>query len=62
MCLSCGCHLPLDNHGDPRHITLGDLVDASQAAGVTVWQAAKNIKDTTKEVTGGKPKGSDGRQ
>lgn len=58
MCLTCGCHHPIDDHGDPRHITLGDLVAAAQAAGITVKQAAKNLKDTTKEVTGGKSKES----
>jgi hypothetical protein len=40
MCLSCGCvlagtGLPDDDHGDPRQITLSDLVAAADANGVS---------------------------
>lgn len=48
MCLSCGCGLPNEDHGDDRHLTHGDLVRAAQAAGVTPKQALKNMRKTLK--------------
>lgn len=46
MCMTCGCGRPLDGHGDERHIVLDQLVAAARAAGITVDQAAANIRDT----------------
>jgi hypothetical protein len=46
MCLSCGCERPNDSHGDARHITLGDLKEAAQAAKISVDDAADNIAHT----------------
>ena len=43
MCLSCGCQIPADDHGDPRNITLATLAAAADAAGITLTQAAENI-------------------
>lgn len=43
MCVSCGCDEPESDHGDPRHITLAQLEEAAQAAGITPQQAAENI-------------------
>ena len=50
MCLSCGCHKPMDDHGDPAHITLGGLADAARAAGISPAQAADNIVDTIADM------------
>ena len=56
MCLSCGCGEPNEDHGDPRHITLGKLEEAAQAGDITPEQAAQNI------VEGLESSGSGGTQ
>lgn len=47
MCISCGCVLsggsPTDDHDDEHNLTIGDLVAAANAAGVTLDQVAANI-------------------
>lgn len=43
MCLTCGCGVGFDDHGDPRHITDADLAAAADAAGITPAAAAGNI-------------------
>lgn len=45
ICLSCGCHLPPDDHDDPRSITIAVLQAAADAAGITAVEAARNIHD-----------------
>ena len=55
MCLSCGCHLPNTDHGDPAHITLARLMDAGKAAGIDAMQAAENIIETMDELVGETP-------
>lgn len=47
-CLTCGCHMPDNEHDDPRHITLHDLQDAAEAAEITTREAVENIVDTTR--------------
>lgn len=42
MCLTCGCNLPMNDHGDKRNITLGDFVQAANAAKITLMQAMIN--------------------
>ena len=44
MCLSCGCGVPEDDHGNPSSITIDDLRKAAESDGLTVEQAADNIK------------------
>ena len=44
MCLSCGCGEPNEGHGNPANITYDDLVKAADSEGITVEQAADNIK------------------
>ena len=44
MCLSCGCGEPEADHGDSRHITLEDLRQAAEAAGIDQEEAARNIE------------------
>lgn len=52
MCMSCGCHLPNVSHGDNRHITLAELNDAADAAGIDPLEAAVNIIVTMEEMVG----------
>jgi hypothetical protein len=44
VCVSCGCGLPHDDHGDPRNITIERLKEAAEAANETVDCAAHNIE------------------
>ena len=46
MCLSCGCGDCFNDHGDPRNITLGGLAAAADAAGISIRQAAANLRGT----------------
>ena len=46
MCVSCGCGVPRAAHGDDRHITLDDLEAAARAAGVTVEDVLRNIRES----------------
>lgn len=50
MCLSCGCHLPTNEHHDPRHFTVTDLKAAADAAGISPVEAANNIADTVADM------------
>ena len=44
MCLSCGCGEPNEAHGNDANITLDDLKKAAESEGISVEQAADNIK------------------
>jgi hypothetical protein len=44
MCLSCGCGEPHENHGNEDNITYEDLKKAADSEGITIEQAADNIK------------------
>jgi hypothetical protein len=33
MCISCGCMMPDDNHGDERYIVMQDIVEAADLKG-----------------------------
>ena len=44
MCLSCGCGEPNESHGNDSNITYEDLQKAAQSEGITIEQAADNIK------------------
>jgi hypothetical protein len=59
MCVSCGCGEMHDDHGDPRHLTIEDLEQAAQAAGLTVEQVVQNIQ-TSASRTASRP--SSGRR
>ena len=52
MCLSCGCGNPNKDYGDNRHITMKDVDQAAQAAGVTRDQAVQNIVNTVAQGQG----------
>ncbi|MGH2448014.1 MAG: hypothetical protein ACRDFS_05360 [Chloroflexota bacterium] len=44
MCASCGCGELNNDHGDPKNITIEMLQQAAEAGGVTVKEAAENIR------------------
>jgi hypothetical protein len=44
MCISCGCGIPEDSHGDERNITLSDLRAAAEAARISMFQLAGNLQ------------------
>jgi hypothetical protein len=46
MCLTCGCGILEDDHGDERHIKYSDLKAAADAAGVSVEEAVNNFNQT----------------
>jgi hypothetical protein len=47
MCMSCGCGEPNAAHGDDRHITLEDLEEAAEAAGITLEEVLRNLQAAT---------------
>jgi hypothetical protein len=50
MCLTCGCGVLNDNHGDDRHITYDDLKTAAEAAEIPVDEAVRNFEETVKKA------------
>jgi hypothetical protein len=50
MCLTCGCGVPNDDHGDDRHITYNDLKTAAEAAEIEVDEAVRNFEETVKKA------------
>jgi len=50
MCMTCGCALPKDDHGDPRNITEQDLYQAAQAAAIRPEQAAQNFMNACQQL------------
>lgn len=50
MCLTCGCGVPNDDHGDDRNITYADLVTAAEAAEIEVDEAVRNFQETVKKA------------
>lgn len=58
MCVSCGCGMVNEDHGDPRHITLSNLEAAAEAAGTAVEEVVRNIEEAASaigEEEGGRP-------
>ena len=45
MCMTCGCRDWDNDHGDPKNITYRRLVDAAEAGGVTVEEAAAHLSE-----------------
>ncbi len=45
MCMSCGCQEYSDDHGDERNITMEDLEQAAEAAGIDVQSVVRNIQE-----------------
>jgi hypothetical protein len=62
MCVSCGCNVPNDDHGDERNITLNDLQEAGQAAGIPLDDVLRNIEEAELNQGDGKAKAMSERQ
>jgi hypothetical protein len=45
MCMTCGCREWDNDHGDQKNITYRRLVDAAEAGGVTVEEAAEHLRE-----------------
>ncbi len=45
MCMTCGCSEWDNDHGDPKNITYHRLVDAAEAGGVTIEEAARHLHE-----------------
>jgi hypothetical protein len=46
MCLTCGCGLPHDNHGNPDYLTIEQLEKSARADNMTLGEAVKNLVET----------------
>jgi hypothetical protein len=60
--MSCGCGEPDNDHGNPDHITRAQMQRAASAAGVDIEQAADNIHDSARKLTGKAGKAGSGGQ
>jgi hypothetical protein len=49
MCASCGCGVPNDTHGDSRNISMNEVIQAAQAAGIDPQQVAQNIMNASQQ-------------
>jgi hypothetical protein len=52
MCMSCGCGDPDSDHGNPDNITRERMERAARAANIDIEQAADNIHDSARQLTG----------
>ena len=50
MCMTCGCGVPNDDHGDAANITYDQLQAAANAASIDPEKAADNLHDLAKKV------------
>ena len=50
MCLTCGCGMPNEDHGEPAHITYEDFKKAADAAEIPVEEAAQNLQEALQKV------------
>ncbi len=62
MCVSCGCRLFNDDHGDPRNITMEELERAATAAGMSLDEVVEHIAEATKAGDGSVVEPDDSRQ
>ena len=46
MCLTCGCGLPHDDHGNPAYITIEDLEKSARADDMPLDEAVMNLTET----------------
>lgn len=46
MCITCGCKIPDENHGDERNITIKHLQDAGKAQNISIVKVIGNILKT----------------
>jgi hypothetical protein len=46
MCLTCGCMLPHDDHGNPVYLTIEDLERCAKADTMSLDEAVANLVKT----------------
>ncbi len=46
MCLTCGCKLPHDNHGNPDYLTIEALEKSAKPDNLRLDEAVKNLIET----------------
>jgi hypothetical protein len=46
MCLTCGCMLPHEDHGDPDHLTIEDLEASAAIDTMGLDEAVRNLVAT----------------
>jgi hypothetical protein len=46
MCLTCGCMLPHDNHGNPDYLTIEPLEKSAKIDNFSLDEAMKNLVAT----------------
>lgn len=46
MCMTCGCGMPHDDHGNPDYLTIEDLEASAAPDGIGLDEAVKNIVAT----------------
>ncbi len=54
MCMTSGCMMPNDRHGDKRYITYDDLKAAAKADDSPVDEAVENLQKTFEAIKKGK--------
>jgi hypothetical protein len=52
MCASCGCGKLEDTHGDDRNLTMTQVKEAADAAGIDPKEAARNITNAANQGNG----------
>jgi hypothetical protein len=57
MCMNCGCG-EVDKRHQPTDITRDDLQKAADGAGITLREAARNVKEASEGLAGGQAGGS----
>jgi hypothetical protein len=46
MCLTCGCHLPHDNHGKKDYLVIEDLEKSAAIDGYSLTKAVRFLVET----------------
>lgn len=44
MCVTCGCGMVDEDHGDERNLTMEDMRQAAEAAGISVQEVVQNVQ------------------
>lgn len=48
MCLTCGCHLPHENHGKADYLLIEDLKKSAAIDNYSIDQAMRHLIETVK--------------
>lgn len=52
MCLTCGCMLPHDDHGNPDYLTIENLETSAAADSMSLDEAVRNLVATVEVAKG----------